>query len=316
MKKWMKLICMLSLFLFMISPLYAGKKDPVAVLYQVQGKVEYTKNGKKWKKVRRNKFLFAGYEIRTGSSASGKISNQKSGKNYVVGPNSRLVITATGVNAKKGKLSDGAESSKLLSGLMKRFNKSQSYTTVRRSVKKTDLNIDAVRHLVLTEEHPYLVWENVGKEFNYKLSVGDKVYKVNSTRDGIVRAKVAPFSGTKPFSIRVFDGKKEVLALKPYRSRGKEKSRTVKWASKNMKKKMAGDIAAIKENYPDNLFMLGSFFEKKSMWVAAMDQYKQYLAENPDEVEMTPYLFKVYKKLKLKKVYQKELGEYKSAMLE
>ena len=38
--------------------------------------------------------------------------------------------------------------------------------------------------------------------------------------------------------------------------------------------------------------------------------------ENPDDIEMTPYLFRVYKKLKLNKLYKKELEEWTQAMAE
>ena len=35
-----------------------AKKTPVAMIMQAKGDVTYTKNSKKWKKVRKNKFLF------------------------------------------------------------------------------------------------------------------------------------------------------------------------------------------------------------------------------------------------------------------
>ena len=75
-------------------------------------------------------------------------------------------------------------------------------------------------------------------------------------------------------------------------------------------------INDIQETYGENSFMMGSYFEKQDMWVASMDQYKQYLKESPDEIEMTPYLFRVYKKLKLDGVYKKELEQWKQAMIE
>ena len=75
------------------SLLYAGTKDPVAVLFQVRGNVEYTKNGIKWKKVRRNKFLFAGYQIRSSATGSGIITNRISGKDSLLRPNTTLLVT-------------------------------------------------------------------------------------------------------------------------------------------------------------------------------------------------------------------------------
>ena len=39
------------------------KKVPVVMVMQAKGDVTYSKNTKKWKKVRKNKFLFAGFNI-------------------------------------------------------------------------------------------------------------------------------------------------------------------------------------------------------------------------------------------------------------
>ena len=52
------------------------------------------------------------------------------------------------------------------------------------------------------------------------------------------------------------------------------------------------------------------------MWVAAMDQYQAYLNDNPDDIEMTPYLFRVYKRLKLNKQYKEGLINWQKAMKE
>ncbi|PCI29434.1 MAG: hypothetical protein COB67_04045 [SAR324 cluster bacterium] len=316
MKTFVKIIILFTLLCFVGTPLYAGKRDPVAVLFQVSGKVEYTKNGKKWRKVRRNKFLFAGYQIRTGPGASGKITSQKTGENFQLAANSLIMVTSSGVEAKQGNLAGSQQSNKLLSGLMKRFNKSQSYTTVRRSAKKSGLKVDAVRELTLTVDYPHLVWENQGRQYNYKLSVGNQVYDVAATDEKLVRAKITPFDGKQSFNIRVFAGDKEIAMTKPYKKKGKRLDRTVEWASSEKENQLKQSIDSILSSYPDNSFMLGSFFEKEEMWVAAMEQYRQYLEENPDEIEMTPYLFRIYKKLKLKKLYRKELGEYKAALLE
>ncbi len=316
MRNFFKIVAVCSLFFLLGSDLYAGKKDPVAVLFQVKGKVQYTKNGKRWKKVRRNKFLFTGYQVRTSNGASGKITSQKTGENFVLGPNSLIVITSKGIETREGDLTDAKQSSKLMSGLMKRFNKSQSYTTVRRSAAKSGVKIDAVRNIKVSSTYPYLVWESPGKEYDYKLTVGDKSYDIPATSDGLVRVKLSPFSGKQPVNISVLKNKEEIVATKPYKQRGVKKERMAEWVSGSNEANLVESVSSIKENFPDNSFMLGSFFEKEGMWVAAMDQYRTYLSENPDEIEMTPYLFRIYKKLKLKEIYKKELAQYKDEMRE
>jgi len=316
MKFFKKFLLYFSLLAFVATPVFAGKKDPVAVLFQVKGKVEYTKNGKKWKKVRRNKFLFEGYKIRTGAQGSGKIQNQKTGENLVVGPNSILSVSKDAISADSGTLQDSQKSSKLMAGLMKRFNKSQSYTTVRRSAAEKKKKLDAVRNLKINSDYPYLVWENTGSEYSYKLTVGDKLYDIAATEGDVVRATLAPFKGEQSFKIVAIKDGKNAVELKPYKSRGEMKDRVVEWLNPADAHKTRKTVKSINENYPGNSFMLGSFYEKEEMWVAALDQYKAYLTENPDEVEMTPYLFRIYKKLKLKNLHKKELEEYKKALLE
>ncbi len=311
-----KLILIASLCFFMGSMLYAGIKYPVGVLFQVKGKVEYTKKGNKWKKVRRNKFLFRGYQVRTGENGSGKVTIQDTGENFQLTPNSLIEVTKAGLKPIKGSISNTESSSKLMSGLMKKFTRSQSYTTVRRSASGKTVKIDAVRKVILTTENPYLVWSNIGSDFEYKLTVGGSIYNAPATQEDIVRVKIEPFEGEKTFKIEVLKQGETVVTLKPYKSRGKEKFHAVSWMKKKQQGKLQKDIMNIKQTYGETSFMLGSFYEKKGMWVAAMDQYKEYLQENPDEIEMTPYLFRVYKKLRLNNIYQKELTEWKTAMTE
>lgn len=310
-----KLILILAAGLFALSSAYAGK-DPVGVLFQVKGKVEYTKNGKKWKKVRRNKFLFAGYQVKTGPAGSGKVSIKETGKNHEIGPNALVNITKDGLVAQNGAISEVEASGRLMAGLMKKFSRSQSYTTVRRSHKKDKVKINSVRTLTLADEYPYMVWNNVGKEYHYRLTIGQKTYDVPATKNSVVKLKIDPFTGTKTYKISVLKNGNTVVDLKPYKSRGQQKEHTVTWLDGTAKLKLSKSIEDIQKTYGENSFMVGSYFEKQNMWVASMDQYRQYLEENPDDIEMTPYLFRVYKKLKLNDIYRKELEEWKQAMIE
>jgi len=306
-----KLLLVFSILFLAASSLYAGSKDPVGVLFKTKGKVEYTKKGKKWRKVRRNKFLFKGYQIRTGPDASGKITVQSTGKTHDIGPDSIVLVTKKGLEAKKGSLSTAKSSGALVSGLMKKFSKSQSYTTVRRSHKKKKLKIETATRLTLTDEHPYMVWANVGKDMSYKLSIDEQVYEVPASKVKMVRIKIDRFSGEKKFKIEGIKNGKTVVTLKPRKVKGKLRPNTAKWLSGNEKEEYDKALNAIRETYGETSFLLGGFFERQNMWVAAMDLYKKYLSENPDEIEMTPYLFRVYKKLRLNDIYKKELAKWK-----
>lgn len=312
-----KLILLVGLCFVFGNILSAASKDPVAVLFQVDGKVEYTKKGRKWRKVRHSKFLFSGYQIRTSDNSSAKITIQKTGKNLTLGSNSHFEVTKNGLRTKKGKLTVRDSSSKLATGLMKRFTKSQTYTTVRRSAESNDrAAIDTARKIVISHDYPYLVWENAGEQYNYVLRIGRQVQHVPATSDMTVKARIKPFIGTQPLYIDVLEDDRVIASLQPYRSRGKLKDHTLTWIEGSKAKALADEINDVKSIYGDNAFMLGSLFEKREMWVAAMNQYNQYLADNPDEIEMTPYLFRVYKKLKLERKYKKELASWQDSMNE
>ncbi len=313
MKTIVKLISLTAILFFTTSSLYAGLRDPVAVLFQVKGKVEYSKDGKKWKKVRRNKFLFAGYKVRSMDDGSGKITVKTTGTNLVLNPGTILEVTANNLNVVSGNLSESERTSRLVSGLVKKFTKSQSYTTVRRSVN-TSKGLDAVRTIVVSNAHPYLVWDNLDKNVSYKLTIGDEEYKVEPGGGDVIRAKIDPFDGTKEFKIFAIKNEKVIAELKPYKSRGELKPHTVKWLEQSDQKELDKIMADLAAEYGEDTFILGTYFEKVDMWVAAMDQYRKYLADNPDDIEMTPYLFRVYKKLKLDAAYRKELNEWTQAM--
>ena len=96
----------------------------------------------------------------------------------------------------------------------------------------------------------------------------------------------------------------------------KKEDRSLTWLDEDNSKQVQESVSALKAEYPDNGFMLGNYYEDQNLYVAAMTQYRQYLKENPDEIEMAPYLFRVYKKLKLNKTYKTELEEYKAQLLE
>lgn len=317
MKTLTKIIALLSAFLLLAAgPALAGKKDPVAVLSQAQGTVEYQKpEGKKFKQIRRNKFLFDGYIVRSGADGSAKITNKITGESFEMGANTELQITSNAIVASKGSLNK-VSGSELAASLMKRFDKSQSYTTVRRSHKKKVIEIDAAKSVVLTDAYPYMVWESLGSDYSYKLSIGNKSYDVAASDKELVRIKVDAFEGTQAYKIDAYQNGKKVVAMKPIKSRGEQHDRTVTWLSGSDKNNLESSVAALQQEYPENLFMLGNYYEDQNLYVAAMDMYKQYLSENPDEVEMTPYLFRVYKRLKLDKIYKDELEEYKQSLLE
>ena len=236
MKEVFKIVALLcAFFLLTASPVLAGKKDPVAVLSKAQGTVEYKKQGKKWKKVRKNKFLFNGYTLRSGEMGSGVITNKITGESYKLGPNTELQITRNAVVAKKGELVKNAASNQFVASLMKRFDKAQKFTTVRRAATTKKKGMDSARSIVLTNDYPFIVWENKNSKYEYKVTIGKKKYTIAASSSKMVKLKVEPFTGTQTYRIDAFKNGKRVIAMKPFKKRGKSMHRTVTWMSSAMK---------------------------------------------------------------------------------
>ena len=311
MKTIVKILSLFSILLFAVSSVQAGKKDPTAVLFQVKGQVEYSRDGKSWKKVRRNKFLFAGYQVKSQGDGSGKITIKASGEKMDLNPNTVLEVTASGLKVVRGNLEESGQTNSLVAGLVKKFSKSQSYTTVRRSASTKEL--DAVRSVVVSNDFPYLVWDNLDKSYSYKLTVGDDVYNIPSSNETVVRTKIKPFAGSRDFKITALKNNAVVAELEPFKSRGEIMNHSISWLEQPQQEELNQIVSNLTNEYGEDSFILGTYYEKMDMWVAAMDQYKKYLQENPDDVEMTPYLFRVYKKLKLDGLYEKELSEWNQA---
>lgn len=325
MKAMLKYLTVISLVLFAFCSVYAGEKDPVAFLSQVKGKVEYTKDGTKWKQVNGSKFLFIGYKVRTGADASGQVVMQKTGQKLTLAPNSvvsvivvekdnegRAITKEYRLETENGSLTAVKDSNKLVASLMKRFTQAQVYTTIRRAAKTNEIVVKAPRNSVVTDEYPHFAWNNLGKQYNYRLRVGDRVYDIAETEGNTVRVALKPFKGTQVLEIHVLKGQEEVASLEKYGP--KKKYHTISWLSNKKKIKFEKTKKSFADEYGEDSFMLGTYFEEQKMWVAAMDHYESYLKKNPDEIEMTPYLFKVYQTLKLTNAYDEKLKVWNEAM--
>ena len=291
------------LWLGAVQEVYAGG-PPVAMLTQTKGDVEVSKNGKKWRKVRRNKFLFAGYQIKTGPDGSGKLVNQATNLTREIGGNSLVEITASDAKAISGALSEAKQDSgNLVSGLGQRFAKAQRYTTVRRSVeKKKTLKLSTIREITLSATYPDMVWSGVGKEYSYRITIDGKAHNVASVDGDMVRFTVPTLSpGTHKYSVEVVkDGK---TAYKP------KKSGVIVWLSSKAEGKIAADLAKIEQSSPGDSLLQAIFLDEKGMTVSAMDLYTKYFETNGDDTDMYPMLIKAYHDLKL--VDKKKAGALK-----
>lgn len=296
---------MLLVAIMSISNFAYAVNDPSAVLSKAVGDVTYSKDGQKWKKVRRNKFLYQGYQVRVNGSCM--VCVQKDDKCVKFGSGSKFIVTEDGLAVTHGDFESMDDQSRMMSGLMKRFTKAQVYTTVRRS--SVGAFFKPFRTMTLSDKYPKLYLHKQPNS-TYEVTVGDYIIKGDDIYDDedIVIVKVPKFDGSRFVSIKIIrDGKSEIF--NQYRSIGQLQPITVSW--NNEIDAEANKI--LRET--DNFFLVGSYYESQGAYVAALDNYYLYLNDT-GEIEMTPYAFRLLKKLNLTTYYKNELEKWKQKMLE
>lgn len=303
---------LMTLLLLGLSTTASGREPPVAKLVQIDGTVEFSRSGKSWRPITRTKYLFSGSQVKTGADGKGKLINQETGMTQNLGPNSEIVIEPGAIALVSGSLSDPKqESASIFQGLSNKFAKAQRYTTVRRSVDKgeekgCDNKVRTVKAVTLSPSHPELVWRNACPEVSYKLVVNDQEIEIpaQSTSE-MIRHSVAEFGpGEHSYRVEVMDNDGTVYIPR------KDSSFTMidaKQEKKIMKElKSAGDDAFVKS----------SILESQDMYVAAMDNYRAYFSENPDDNDMRPLLIQSYQDLKLVNLRESEARLYNASLEE
>ena len=308
----------LSLIVGLVMSLTSGqllaKEPPVAKLVQIEGNVEYSRNGKTWSPVRRTKYLFSGYLIRTGKDGSGKLINQSTGQSQDIGTNTEIEIADGNVKVLSGSLSEPeAEETSLFDSLMNKFAKAQRYTTVRRSVDKgegdvCDSKVRTIRELTLSPKHSDLVWRNACPEYSYRLVVNDgESFEIPAQATSeMIRVSVADKVSSGEHSYRV-----EVV----------DKDGTVYIPNKDSSFKMLSEAEEAKvldmvNQVGDDIFLETTILEENDMYVAAMDAYRNYFQENPEDNDMRPLLIQSYQQLKLSNLRESEARLYNAALEE
>jgi len=291
----------------------SAKEPPVAKLVQIEGEVEYSRNGTRWSPVRRTKYLFAGYQVRTGEDGGGKLINQASGDSQALGANSLIEIAAEGATVITGSLSEPKEEEvSLFQSLMNKFAKAQRYTTVRRSVNKgdeplCDSKVRTIRDLTVSQAHADLVWRNACPEFSYRLIINDSdpiEVPAQSTSE-MIRYSVADAGfGEHTYHVEVLDKDGTIYIPR------KQSKFTV------MSPKEEEEVMNLLEQVGDDIFLETNILEEKGMYVAAMDAYREYFQQNPDDNDMRPLLIQSYQDLKLSNLRENEARLYNAALEE
>jgi hypothetical protein len=290
----------------------AEGNPPVAKLVQVEGVVEYSRNGETWRPVRRTKYLFSGYQIKTGADGGGKLINQHTGMAQSLGANSEIQVLEADISLVSGTLSKPvAETSSIFEGLSNKFATAQRYTTVRRSVHKPgeaecDNKVRTIRKVSVSSNYPDLVWRNACPEYSYNLIIDGNTHSIAANaNDEMIRFTVAGVeAGEHSYRVEVMDKDGTVYIPK--------KDSTFTWMDDKAEKKIMDSLSRTE----DDAFLASDVLESQNMYVAAMDTYRSYFSENPDDNDMRPLLIKAYQELKLSNLRANEARLYTASLEE
>lgn len=277
-------------------------ENPVAMLIDAKGGVFYSPDGEIWKSVNRNKFLFEGWRVKTGKDGVCKVLKQQSDMIEVLATGTEVEIGSESTRVLHGNISDTRPARSLNGFLQRKFAGVQNHTGVQRSAKTgRDPHLETIKNITLSADYPDLVWENIGPEYSYQLYVGDNVFDVPGTEEKTVRFRLPKMeAGENDYCVNVIY-KGEVLYAP-------EERNSIQWLSEEKKSGFYQELAAILEIAPDNHFLLGRFMDEKGFTVVAMDSYRKFMEDNPDDAHEAGYfLNRVFEKLKLEKL-KKEKG--------
>ena len=310
--KTIGIVVMTASLLLGLSQTTIAREPPVAKMVQIEGQVEYTRNGKRWNPVRRTKYLFPGYKIKTGANGSGKLINQQTGESQELGSDSEIEVTIDGIALVSGNLTEPqSESVSVFQSLMNKFAKAQRYTTVRRSLtsnddKVCDNKVRTIRKISLSPAHPDLVWRNACPEFSYRLIIDGAATDISAqSTSEMIRHTISGIEpGEHSYRVEVLD--KDGTVYIP------RKDSTFVWVSGKDEKEMVSTLDSLN----DDVFMQTNYLEEKGMYVAAMDAYRDYFSENPDDNDMRPLLIQSYNDLKLTNLKQSEARLYNAVLEE
>ena len=274
-----------------LAPAARAGDPPVSMLMQVSGAVEVSRDGNTWKPVTTNKFLFLGDHVRTGADGSGKLVDQSNSTAQTLGPNTHVEFAPGTIKVVDGKLSPSEQlAGDLGAGLSNRFAEAQRYTTVRRGVHTEAPKLRVARQVTLSASFPDLVWQNMGKQFSYVLTIDGVKSAVPGSDGDMVRAKVAGLSaGSHSFNVITVDNGKEVVDPT-------DKGGTLVWLSADEDKALNDSIAQVQSTTANSNFAVASLLDEKGLLVAAMDLYRKHFADNKDDNDMRPLLIDLKQK--------------------
>lgn len=300
----MVIVC-LGIF-FCISA--SAMPKPAVLLIQAAGEIEYSKDGVKWKKIDRNKFLFEGDHVRTGNNGVCKLLNQDAGTSRDLDRNSHAIIRTDSIETVSGNISAPSQSTGIIGDITRKFATVQKYTAVLRApAKPGEITFQTAETITLSEDYPTLMWENPGSEYSFQIVIGKDIHNVPASGKDMIRFKLPKMTAGKyAYSVKLIHQGKEIFSP--------QKQGTLIWLSDKERQTLNEELKRIDQLDPGNGFLIGNYMDEKGLSTAAMAHYERFFLEHPEEYELRPFLIKVYAELRLEKLREKESFAFKQQM--
>jgi len=301
------LAALLVFFALGASPLAAS--GPVARVMEIDGTIEFSRDGAGWEPVTRTKYLFAGHQVRSGEESGATVIDQKSGDVFVLGASTTIQATDTEIALLAGDDFGVREQAQggFWQALRNKFATTQRYTTVRRSVRSADdqPQVGTARSLTVGAQWPELVWSNAGPEYAYRLTVGDAIFNVQpSSTSEMIRFRLPELAaGEHAYQVEVIlDGEIVYTPRRPS---------DLTWLSAEQEAVIEAELEALRRDpVSDDPFVIADLLERHELLVAALDVYREFFSEHPQENDMRPFLIKAYHDLRLLDLREKEAITY------
>ena len=287
----------------------AQASGPVARVMDVQGSVEFSRDGERWESVSRTKYLFPDQYIRSGSDGRATVVNQGSGEVRNLGAATTIRVVDGDIEVVSGQ-NFGVQQQAgggFWQAMRNKFATTQRYTTVRRSVRSADQQpqVDTARYIAVGSEWPELVWSNAGPEYAYRLHIGDQSFDVApSSTSEMIRFRVPELpSGEHTYAVDVLLDGATVYAPR--------RRSTLNWLDDERSAAIKAELEAMREDPVRNdPFLLADYLEEQDLLVPALDTYRNFFSSNPEENDMRPFLIKAYHDLRLLDLREKEAITY------
>ena len=310
-----KLMRSFAALVFAVLASSAFAAGPVAKITQIEGGVEFSRDGETWSVVTRNKYLFPGYQVRTAADGSAKVLNQESGETHDLGASTTIAVGEEDISLVAGSnFSDPEDSGgSFFQALVNKFSTTQRYTTVRRSVRRDGeaVRIGTARDVALSSTYNELVWTNVGPEYAYRLTIDDEVVEIQPSSTGeMIRYPVSGVApGAHSYQVEVvLDGEVQYTPRRP--------SEFIWLSDEEEAAILAGLDEIVNDPAQNDAFVIADYLETNSLLVGAMDVYREHFSEFPEDNDMRPFLIKSYHDLKLLTLKEAEAITYNTVQVQ